>query len=65
MKLSFNILRPLIFFFCGLGYLPLQSADTGMSKDFASKNIKIEKEISKLSSEDRSKGNMNQVPKRP
>ena len=35
MKLSFNLLRPIIFFFCGLGYLPLQSADVGMDRDLA------------------------------
>ncbi len=31
-KLSFNILRPIIFFLCGLGYLPLQSADDNNTK---------------------------------
>lgn len=45
MKFSFNILRPFIFVLCGLGYLPLQSADTGTSKEFASKNIKVESKI--------------------
>ncbi len=27
IKLSFNMLRPILFFLCGLGYFPLQSAD--------------------------------------
>ena len=36
MKLSFNLLRPIIFFFCGLGYLPLQSADVDMDRETAS-----------------------------
>lgn len=36
MKLPLNLIRPLIFFFCGLGYLPLQSADISVERAPAS-----------------------------
>ncbi len=36
MKLSFNVLRPIIFVLCGLGYLPLQSADQSSSREISS-----------------------------
>ncbi len=36
MKFSFNILRPIIFVLCGLGYLPLQSADQSSTREISS-----------------------------
>lgn len=55
MKLSFNLLRPIIFFFCGLGYLPLQSADVDMSRETASieqVEEKLEKENQEMQKSD-------------
>jgi hypothetical protein len=45
MKVSFNIIRPIIFFICGLGYLPLQSADhIEKNHELSSKNYVLELE---------------------
>ncbi len=55
MKFSFNILRPIIFVLCGLGYLPLQSADQSSTREISSIKSSKEKELQKTSQEDLTK----------
>ncbi len=55
MKFSFNILRPIIFVLCGLGYLPLQSADQSSTREISSIKSSKEKDLQKVSKEDLTK----------